>query len=72
MNSITHEGANSNNGSGAKDIGSALAQVQLHASWRALIRYCQDLQHGEIERLKIQNGLPVIAEVTTKKVKFTP
>jgi len=30
------------------------------------------LQHGEIERLKIQDGLPVLAEVTKKKVKFAP
>ena len=29
---------------------------------------CQ--QHGEIERLRIQDGLPVLAEVITQKVKF--
>jgi len=28
------------------------------------------MQHGEIEKLKIQDGLPVLAELTTKKVKF--
>jgi hypothetical protein len=42
----------------------------LHPRWRALIRYCAELQHGEIELLKIQDGLPVLAEVTRKKVKF--
>ena len=41
-----------------------------HPAWRAFIRYCAELQHGEIELLKIQDGLPVLAEVTTKKVKF--
>ena len=34
------------------------------------VRFCQELRHGEIERLKIQDGLPVLAEVTKKKIKF--
>lgn len=42
----------------------------MHPSWLAFIRFCQDLGHGEIERLAIQDGLPVLAEVTKKKVKF--
>jgi len=42
----------------------------LHPAWSAFVRFCQDLRHGEIECLKIQDGLPVLAEVTTKKVKF--
>lgn len=43
----------------------------LHPAWRAFIRFCSSLHHGEIERLKIQDGVPVLAESTTKKVKFT-
>jgi hypothetical protein len=43
----------------------------LHPFWRTFIRYCAELRHGEIERLCIQDGLPVLAESTTKKVKFT-
>jgi hypothetical protein len=43
----------------------------LHPAWRTFIRYCSQLRHGEIERLCIQDGLPVLAETTTKKVKFT-
>jgi hypothetical protein len=55
--------------------GTATGQItlpdgSLHGSWRAFIRYCAELEHGEIERLKIQDGLPVLAEVTRKKVKF--
>ena len=42
----------------------------LHPSWSAFIKYCFDLEHGEIETLKIQNGLPVLAEITRKKIKF--
>jgi len=42
----------------------------LPPAWREFIRFCRDLRHGEIERLSIQDGVPVLAEVTTKKVKF--
>lgn len=45
--------------------------LSLHPAWRAFVHFCGELRHGEIERLKIQDGLPVLAEVTTKKVKFT-
>jgi hypothetical protein len=44
----------------------------LHPAWRAFVRYCAELQHGEIEILKIQDGLPVLAGVVRKKVKFSP
>ena len=42
----------------------------LHQAWRSFIEYCLAMGHGEIETLKIQDGLPVLAEVTRKKVKF--
>ena len=44
----------------------------LHPAWRAFLQFCLELQHGDIERLRIQDGLPVLAEVTKKKVKFGP
>ena len=40
----------------------------LHPSWSAFIRFCKDLKHGEIERLSIQDGLPVLATTTRKIV----
>jgi hypothetical protein len=43
-----------------------------HPAWRAFIHYCAELRHGEIELLKIQDGLPVLADVVKKKVKFAP
>ena len=43
----------------------------LHPAWATFVRYCQELQHGEIDCLKIQDGLPVLAEVSTRKIKFT-
>ena len=45
---------------------------QIHPAWLRLINYCADLGHGEIEKLKIQGGLPMVAEVTTRKIKFSP
>ena len=39
--------------------------------WTRLIRFCQELGHGEIEKLKIQDGMPVIADLVREKVKFT-
>ena len=42
----------------------------LHPAWTRFIRYCQQLGHGDIECLKIQDGLPMMAEATTKKVSF--
>jgi hypothetical protein len=51
---------------------SSLPDRSQHPAWRAFVRYCAELQHGEIELLKIQDGLPVLAEVVRKKVKFAP
>jgi hypothetical protein len=42
----------------------------LPPAWQEFIRYCRELRHGEIERLCIQDGLPVLAETIRKKVKF--
>jgi len=47
------------------------AGTSVHPTWLRLIRYCADLGHGEIEKLKIQDGLPMAAEVTTRKIKFS-
>ena len=42
-----------------------------HPAWLAFIRFCSELKHGEIDRLLIQDGMPLLAEMTKKKVKFT-
>ena len=47
------------------------SEGQLHPAWQRLINYCMHLGHGEIEKLKIQDGLPMTAEVTTRKIKFS-
>jgi hypothetical protein len=43
----------------------------LSEAWRNFIRYCQQLGHGEIECLKIQDGVPVMAEVVREKIRFS-
>jgi hypothetical protein len=49
---------------------SAAQTTALHPAWSAFIRFCHELKHGEIERLSIQDGLPVLATTTRRKVKF--
>lgn len=55
-----------------RDAGTAAEHPtgQLHPAWRAFIQYCRELDHGEIESIKIQNGLPVSAEVIKKKIRW--
>lgn len=43
----------------------------LHPAWIEFIRLCRQIQHGEIEHLKIQDGLPLLAETVRQKVRFT-
>ena len=45
--------------------------TDVHPAWVRLMQYCSELGHGEIEKLKIQDGVPVIADVVREKVKFT-
>ena len=47
-----------------------VAADAIHPAWREFVRYCMGLKHGEIEKLKIQDGLPVLAEVIKKRVRF--
>ncbi len=44
--------------------------LRVHPAWYAFIKFCQELRYGEIERLKIQDGLPMTAEEVKKKIKF--
>ena len=43
----------------------------LHPAWVEFIRFCHQMRHGEIDQLKIQDGLPMLAETVRQKVKFT-
>ena len=45
--------------------------IRIHPIWYSFIRYCEELGYGEIERLKIQDGLPMLAEEVKRKIKFS-
>jgi hypothetical protein len=40
-------------------------------AWERFIKFCEGLRFGRIEKLEIQNGLPIIAEKVTEKYKFS-
>jgi hypothetical protein len=55
----------------AKETSETVGEHIVHPAWARLMHYCVELGHGEIEKLKIQDGIPVIADVVREKVKFT-
>ena len=46
------------------------AVEHLHPAWQVLIRYCEKLQFGELEKISIQNGLPMTVEVVRTKMRL--
>lgn len=44
--------------------------IRVHPSWYSFIKHCGSMRFGEIENLKIQNGLPVMAEEVKTDVRF--
>ena len=55
-----------------REASESRTRPSVHPAWLRLMRYCAELGHGEIEKLKIEDGLPMAAEVTTRKIKFSP
>ena len=51
----------------AQRASNALHSLAAHPSWIAFAKFCQELEHGEMENLKIQDGLPVMAENRTQE-----
>lgn len=76
VRSVFRKGQHMQNENGFKKAGVVvpnpmrLTDRDLHPAWSSFISYCAELQHGDIETLKIQDGVPVLAEITRKKVKF--
>jgi hypothetical protein len=64
-------GRENREGKVAQEASERRASTYMHPAWARLMRYCVELGHGEIEKLKIQDGVPVIADVVREKVKFT-
>lgn len=44
--------------------------AELHPAWQAVIRFCQDMGSGELALIKIHDGIPISAEVVTKKIRW--
>lgn len=44
--------------------------IRIHNIWFSFIKYCEDLKYGEVEKLKIQDGLPMLAEEVKRKIQF--
>lgn len=44
--------------------------AKLHPAWLAMIRFCREMGYGEIACLKIHGGIPISAEVVTKKIRW--
>jgi hypothetical protein len=59
------------NASLARRTSEARTTAGVHPAWQRLIRYCAELGHGELDKLKIHDGLPVAADIVREKVKFT-
>jgi hypothetical protein len=57
-------------GNGQPTQTAGAARFEVIGAWPDFFRFCQELGYGEIERLRIQDGVPVLAEITTRKVKF--
>ena len=44
--------------------------LTLSPAWLRFMEFCKKLGHGEIENLKIHEGVPVLAERVIEKTKF--
>ena len=45
--------------------------LHLHPNWSDFIHYCSRLRFGEIQSLKIQDGIPMVAEIVKHKINFS-
>ena len=45
---------------------------QIHPVWEEFMKYCETINYGEINRLKIKDGLPMVAEEVKEKIIFYP
>lgn len=55
---------------GTDGLEATVQPVKLHPAWLAMIRFCREMGYGEIACLKIHEGIPISAEVVTKKIRW--
>ena len=53
-----------------KAIATPRVSVAIHPAWLKLIELCRVMGFGELERVKIQDGVPTVAEVVKERVKL--
>lgn len=53
-----------------KTISSTPHVSAIHPAWLKLIEFCRVMGFGELERVKIQDGVPTVAEVVKERVKL--
>ena len=53
-----------------KTDSSAAREPAIHPAWLKLIEFCRVMGFGELERVKIQDGVPTVAEVVKERVKL--
>lgn len=58
-------------GGGRRESGASQPRSGLHPAWLALIRHCMEMGYGEIERIRIQDGVPVLIEKSIERIKLT-
>lgn len=39
--------------------------------WERFIKLCEEIGHGELASVKIQDGVPVLVEKVTQKIKVS-
>jgi len=49
---------------------SAASGAAIDPAWLRFMSLCREMRYCEIERLVIQDGVPILAETVKKKVKF--
>ena len=71
--SLRKDASDSNYGVKEKTMEKGLGKsryIHIHPIWYTFIKYCESVRFGEIENLKIQDGLPMVAEGIKKKILF--
>jgi hypothetical protein len=47
-----------------------IKDFEINPTWLKFIRFCQSLDCGEIDKLKVLNGVPVLAQKIMQNTKF--
>jgi hypothetical protein len=58
-------------GGETREPANAMAESSpLSPAWIRFIAFCRSVKHGEVQSVKIQDGVPVLAEMVARKIRF--